>query len=63
MTPEPIIGEGFYAPSTAEKKVILPGGFVVDGPRIYVAYGRDDREMWIATLDKEALMKALVPVQ
>jgi hypothetical protein len=41
--------------------VIFPGGFVVCDDAIYVAYGRDDREIWIATLDKEALKKALIP--
>jgi predicted GH43/DUF377 family glycosyl hydrolase len=68
MTPQPIVGEGFYTHSDhplhyLDKKVILPGSFIVDGDRIYVAYGRDDCEMWIATLDKEALMKELVPVR
>jgi hypothetical protein len=26
-----------------------------------LAYGKDDSEIWIATIDKEALKKALVP--
>lgn len=68
MTLDPIVGEGFYTHSShalhyLDKKVILPGSFTVVGSRIYVAYGRDDSEMWIATLDKDALMKALVPVK
>ncbi len=68
ITPQPIVGDGFYCHSShalnyLDKKVILPGGFVVEGSLIYVAYGKDDCEMWIATLDKDALMKALVPVR
>jgi predicted GH43/DUF377 family glycosyl hydrolase len=63
MTPSPIIEEGFYTPSNAEKRVIFPGGFVVSGPYIYLAYGKDDREVWIATLDKEALKSALAPIE
>ena len=62
MSHLPIMAEGFYTPSDCEKRVIFPGGFVVSGSSIYVAYGKDDREMWIATLDKAALKNALVPV-
>ncbi len=63
ITPLPIIAKGFYTPSTYEKRVIMPGGFVVSDHCIYVAYGKDDCELWIATLDKEELKKAMVPVQ
>ncbi|OGN64307.1 MAG: hypothetical protein A3E80_05615 [Chlamydiae bacterium RIFCSPHIGHO2_12_FULL_49_9] len=60
---EPIVGRGFYAPSHHEKKVIFPGGFVVSGSKIIVAYGRDDEEIWIAELDKGKLMNSLIPVK
>ena len=63
MTPEPIIGEAFYTPSNYNKRVIFPGGFVVSDSVIYVAYGKDDSEMWVATLDKEALKKTLKSVK
>jgi hypothetical protein len=62
MTQKPILSHDFYTRSHHEKRVIFPGGFVVDGSRIYVAYGKDDREIWIATLDKEQLKKNLTPV-
>ncbi len=62
MTPKPIMAEEFYTPSYREKRVVFPGGFVVDGAYIYVAYGKDDCEMWIATLDKEALKQAMIPI-
>ncbi|HSX04017.1 MAG TPA: hypothetical protein VLG76_04750 [Rhabdochlamydiaceae bacterium] len=63
MTPIPIVAEGFYTQSNHEKRVIMPGGFVVSGPSIFVAYGKDDDEVWIAILDRAQLQNALVPVQ
>lgn len=61
-TPLPIVAEGFYTQSNYEKRVIFPGGYVVMDPYIYVAYGKDDYEIWIATIDKAELKKALKPV-
>ena len=63
MTPEPIIAEGFYTQSRYEKRVIFPGGCVISGDRIYVAYGKDDYELWIAIIDKKALMKTMITVK
>lgn len=63
ITPSPIIAEGFYASSTCEKRVIFPGGFVQDRDFLHVAYGKDDQEMWIATLDKKKLMSFLQDVE
>ncbi|MBS0620314.1 MAG: hypothetical protein JSS61_02515 [Verrucomicrobia bacterium] len=60
---EPIIGKGFYTNSHCFKRVIFPGGFVVAGDVIHLAYGKDDCEMWIATLDKKALMESLHPIK
>lgn len=62
MTPEPIVTDSFYTQGTYYKRVIFPGGFVVSGSKIYLAYGKDDTEMWIATLDLAELKKAMVPV-
>lgn len=62
ITPKPIMHEDFYTPSFREKRVVFPGGFAIDGPYIHVAYGKDDYEIWIATLDKEKLKNFLVPV-
>lgn len=61
-TPLPIVARGFYTQSNHEKRVIFPGGFVVMDPYIYVAYGKDDYEIWIATIDKAELKKALRPL-
>jgi predicted GH43/DUF377 family glycosyl hydrolase len=63
MTPVPIIGEDFYTPSNSPKRVIFPGGFVVSDSFIYVAYGKDDREIWVATLDKTVLKNSMVPIE
>jgi predicted GH43/DUF377 family glycosyl hydrolase len=63
MTPLPIIANDFYTPSNKEKRVIMPGGFVVRGSLIYLAYGKDDCEMWIAVLDKEELKKSLIALK
>lgn len=62
MSPHPLVVEGFYTPATWEKRVIFPGGFVVLGRHIYLAYGKDDCEIWIAILDKEELKKSLKPL-
>jgi predicted GH43/DUF377 family glycosyl hydrolase len=62
MTPHPMMAPGFYAIPRSYKKVIFPGGFVDNGPLIYLAYSRDDCEVWIAKIDKMALKKALKPI-
>lgn len=59
----PIVGRDFYTPSSREKRVVFPGGFAIFGSSIYVAYGKDDCEVWIAILDKSKLMKSLMPVE
>ena len=62
ISQKPIYADEFYTQSDNWKRVVFPGGFVSSGQNIYVAYGKDDCEMWIAALDKEALMNSLVPV-
>lgn len=56
----PIDAPGFYWKSGYDKRVIYPGGFVVSGSTIYLAYGKDDCEMWIATIDLKALKNSMV---
>jgi predicted GH43/DUF377 family glycosyl hydrolase len=55
----PIVAKGFYTNSTYYKKVIFPGGFVAVGDFFYVAYSKDDQEIWIAKIDKEALRRTM----
>lgn len=66
MSPSPIIGKRFYSgesykPYWKPVKVVFPGGFIADSKNYYVAYGRDDHECWIATIDKIALLESLLP--
>jgi len=58
----PINAPSFYTFSSYDKRVIYPGGFIVDDQNIYVAYGKDDSEIWIGTLNINALMQSLVPL-
>ncbi len=62
ISKKPIMHPSFYTSSNRDKRVVFPGGFVFAGPNIHVAYGKDDCEMWIATLDKKALLKSLIPL-
>jgi predicted GH43/DUF377 family glycosyl hydrolase len=62
ISPCPIKAKEFYSPSDSGKKVIYPGGYAVSGPHIHLAYGRNDCEIWIATLDKERLLSTLKPL-
>ena len=66
MSQEPIVGKNFYN-GPAHKtwkplRVIFPAGFVSDDRFIWLSYGRQDHEIWIAKLDKKGLFKSLVPV-
>jgi predicted GH43/DUF377 family glycosyl hydrolase len=63
MTDLPILTPDLYTISNRQKRVVFPGGFIVCGSSIYVAYGKDDCEIWMMTLDKEELKKALKPIQ
>jgi predicted GH43/DUF377 family glycosyl hydrolase len=60
----PIIGENFYIGSSYTPywhpvQAIFPCGFIQDDPFIWIAYGRQDHECWIAKLDKEGLMREM----
>lgn len=61
MTTSPIMHKDFHTQSFCEKRVVFPGGYIVSGPYFQVAYGKDDHEVWIATIDREELKKALKP--
>jgi len=60
---QPINAQDFYVNSELPKRVIYPGGYVVSGNQIYIAYGKDDHEVWIAVMDKHKLMRSLRQVQ
>lgn len=60
---KPLNAPEFYTYSSYEKRVIYPGGFVVVGSNAYVAYGKDDSEVWIATINLEALKNSMESVK
>lgn len=66
ISPEPIVGKDFYNGPTYKTwkplRVVFPGGFVFDGDYIWIAYGRQDNEIWVTKLDKEGLLNSLIPV-
>ena len=66
ISEEPIIGEDFYNKQKhyywSPRRVIFPCGCLADEHFIWVSYGKEDREMWIAKIDKKMLLDSLVPV-
>lgn len=67
VSPEPIVGKGFYhgpiyKPYWHPVRAIFPCGFIFDDSFIWIAYGRQDHEIWIVKLDKEGLMRSLIPL-
>jgi predicted GH43/DUF377 family glycosyl hydrolase len=65
MSKVPIVGKGFYSGEQFKGywkpvRAIFPGGYVFDDKHIYVAYGKDDADVWVAKLDRRALMESLV---
>jgi predicted GH43/DUF377 family glycosyl hydrolase len=66
ISSSPIIGENFFhgEPHKAwkEARVVFPGGLILGPEKIWVAYGRQDHEIWIATLDKKGLKQSLTPL-
>lgn len=67
ISPVPIIAHTFYKEPYYKTwkplRVVFPSGFVFDDKHIWVSYGRQDHEVCIIKLDKEALYKSLVPVE
>lgn len=67
MSPTPIIAKGFYSgqaykPYWKPIMAVFPCGYVFDERYIWIAYGRQDHEIWIAKLCKKGLLKSLMPV-
>jgi predicted GH43/DUF377 family glycosyl hydrolase len=67
VSKEPIIGENFYHGKKypyywKPVQAVFPCGFVYDGEFIYLSYGRQDHEIWIAKLDREKLLESLIEV-
>jgi predicted GH43/DUF377 family glycosyl hydrolase len=64
-SPEPIVSDGFYDPPYYKTwkplRCVFPSGLIVDENYAWVAYGRQDHEVWIAKIDKKKLIESLVP--
>lgn len=68
ISPAPIIGKGFYegeiyTPYWHPTRVVFPYGIVSNDVHIWISYGRQDHEIWIAKLDKKRLLESLIPVK
>jgi predicted GH43/DUF377 family glycosyl hydrolase len=66
ISPEPIVGQNFYCGKSYNTwkplLVVFPCGIMCDEKYIWVSYGRQDHEVWIAKLDKKGLLNSLQPV-
>lgn len=63
MSSKPIIGKGFYSGPLYQTwkplRCVFPGGYIYNDKFIWLAYGKQDHELWIVKLDKKKLMKSL----
>jgi predicted GH43/DUF377 family glycosyl hydrolase len=59
ISKDPIIGKDFYHGSEYSMckpcRVVFPCGFIMDEKFIWVVFGRQDHEIWMAKLDKQGL--------
>lgn len=66
ISPEPIIGKGFYSGTPYKTwrplRVVFPDGYVFDDEFIWILCGKQDHEIWVVKLDKRKLLESLVPV-
>ncbi len=67
MSTSPIIGKNFYSgieykPYWAPLRCVFPCGFLSDHNFIWIIYGRDDHECWVAKLNKKGLLQSLAPI-
>jgi len=67
ISPEPIVGKNFYngkeyKPFWQPVNVVFPCGYMMDRDYIYLSYGRQDHEMWIAKIEKKGLLESLIHV-
>lgn len=65
MSQEPIIGNNFYQgksykPYWFPTQCVFPCGMIIDEETIWISYGRQDHELWIAKLDKKRLLSAMI---
>ncbi len=66
ISPKPIVGKNFYHGQIHKTwkplHVVFPGGFISSKKYIWVLYGRQDHETWVAKIDKKKLFQSLKKV-
>jgi predicted GH43/DUF377 family glycosyl hydrolase len=68
ISPGPIIGKDFYNGPNPYKHYwqpgmyVFPGGIMDEGDILWIAYGRQDHEIWIAKIDKKGLLESLIDI-
>ncbi len=67
ISSKPIVGKNFYKgplykPYWKPIRCVFPCGYVHDDQYIWVAYGRQDHEMWLAKIEIDGLLNSLIPV-
>ncbi len=67
ISSSPIIATGFYSgieyqPYWNPVKAVFPCGYIFDDNYIWLSYGRQDHEIWIAKMDRQGLLNSLQPV-
>jgi predicted GH43/DUF377 family glycosyl hydrolase len=67
VSPRPIIAKGFYSGETYPYYwkpicVVFPCGILVEKKYIWITYGRQDHEIWVAKIDRKKLLKSLIPI-
>lgn len=63
VSSSPIDSPGFYTYSSYDKRVIYPGGYVLDGSDLFLVYGKDDSEIWVAKINYKELKDSMVSVK
>jgi predicted GH43/DUF377 family glycosyl hydrolase len=67
ISPEPIIGNNFYhgaiyKPYWHPVRVVFPCGLIIHNEEVWISYGKQDHEIWIAKLDKRKLLADLIHI-
>lgn len=66
ISKKPIVAKGFYEGPEYKLwkplKVVFPSGYVFDDQYIWLVYGKQDHELWLAKLDKKSLLNSLISI-
>ena len=67
ISPKPIVAKGFYSGENYPYfwkpiSAVFPCGILVEKNAVWMTYGRQDHEIWVAKMDKKRLLQSLIPV-